>query len=477
MQIGAVETTNGSTLILTGDDTYLHSYGVNAVGWHNDGALYIEDGAHFGAYMQSNPTNDGFDLGGFHNGGFSDGVGITLVTGSGSLLGDQAQATIGYNHEGTLELLSGGQAQIGTNLSATEAALYDGKLSGSTGTVEIYAGCDLTSGGHIFVGYDGGSTGHLLINGSEANLTSKGALTVGLGGDGDASLAGGGTALIGVSLSTSDLALYLGREGDSSGTLAIYEGSSITLDGGLVAGQYAGSSGTLLVDGTGADLSGAGAASIGYSGTGTLTIDDGASVSLGTGLSASSPSLVDGAAADGDGTITVSAGSSLTAGTGIILGEQAGSDGSLTITGAGSTLTADGYGIVGDLGHGTLIVGSGGKVTFGASVTTGAALAIGNQAGATGVVKLSGRAEVTVGGELAMAPAAGSHATISIEGTKTTLSADSLVMGGTGSSTEGKATFTIGSGASLMIADFQWRCGQSQIRRQLHPIRFHLRHG
>ena len=123
--------------------------------------------------------------------------------------------------------------------------------------------------------------------------------------------------------------------GLGTGTLTIQDGGTVTGGGGSV-GQSAGSTGTVMVTGPGSSWSNglSGGLNIGSFGTGTLTIANGGRVINITNFAAN-------------------------------IGNGAGSQGIVTVTGAGSTWSNSSGVNIGNLGTGTLTVAEGGTVTSG----------------------------------------------------------------------------------------------------------------
>lgn len=196
-----------------------------------------------------------------------------------------------------------------------------------------------------------------------------------------------------------------------SGTLNVVDGG--TVNSGLVRiGSQAGANGTVNVTGDGSllDVS-ASTLGVGGSGTGTLTIADGGmakSDSAAIGLSAGSVGTVTVTGTgssweigDGNffiigfkdtskGTLTIEDGGKVTSGYSI-LGSDAGADGSVTVTGAGSSWQVDSLVLVGLNGTGTLTIADGAEVSalglgFGTDTTGSGTLNLNGTAGARGVL-------------------------------------------------------------------------------------------
>ncbi len=124
------------------------------------------------------------------------------------------------------------------------------------------------------------------------------------------------------------------------GTVTLGAGGTVTTNGtattqsaALGIGVFPGASGNVVVDGTGSTLAARGPMVVGWGGNGTLTVQNGAVVSVST--SAVTPSLI---------------------------GDLAGASGTVTVSGAGSTLQTGGELDVGFAGQGTLSVTNAGSV-------------------------------------------------------------------------------------------------------------------
>lgn len=259
---------------------------------------------------------------------------------------------------------NGGSITFNTS-SATGSfwTLYAGNTG--TGTLDIKNGADVTSRSS-YIGYNSGSTGTATVDGS------------------------------GSTWDTGGYSLFAGYDG--TGTLDIKNGADVTTSAGFI-GYAAGSVGTVTVDGSGSTWIGA-TLYAGYTGTGTLNITGGADVTsgvsyIGRNTGGTGTVTVDGSGStwntgsstistgyNGTGTLNITNGADVTSGTGYI-GKNAGSVGTVTVDGYGSTWNTGLYSIyVGysDAATATL------NVSNDAQVTTTNYLDI----GAKGTVNLSG---------------------------------------------------------------------------------------
>ncbi|MCK9555105.1 autotransporter domain-containing protein [bacterium] len=291
------------------------------VGYTGTGTLTISD-----AGMVLNPS------GTIGNEAGSDGT--VTVTGAGSTWISNTGLSVGYSGTGALNISDGG------SVSSTGFG-YIGSEVGSEGTVTMAgAGSTWTNTGNLYVGRFG--TGTLTVSGSTVDNSAE--LYVGSTGNGNMTVSDGGevnntTGVIGYNLASEGTVaitdagsswvnsdeLYIGYTG--TGTMTVSDGGGVENTNGVI-GYEAGAEGTATVTGVGSTWANSNHLLVGYTGTGTLTISAGGSVS--------------------------------NAGRGYI-GFEADSEGTLNVTGAGSTWASTQNIYVGRVGTGTLTV-SGGTV-------------------------------------------------------------------------------------------------------------------
>ena len=196
--------------------------------------------------------------------------------------------------------------------------------------------------------------------------------------------------------------LAVGQNG--AGMLAIQSGGTLADSLGAI-GNLPGSSGTVMVTGPGSNWSNAGSVVVGGLGTGNLTIQDGGVVNSGgggsVGLAAGSTGtvMVTGAGSIwnnisfglnglnigsfGTGSLVVANGGMVTniTGSAANIGQGAGSHGTATVTGAGSSWINIPAVNIGNLGTGTLTIAEGG-------VVAAPTVAIATNAGSTGTLNI-----------------------------------------------------------------------------------------
>ncbi len=335
-------------------------------------------------------TQQGSFIGGIFNAS-ARGVGHVLVTGSGSQW-NAKDVRIGLQ-----------SASVGNTLSVRDQAVLNaaGNLFvgvGGEASLTVDGAASITSLTGLTIGNDATSSGTASLSGTGSSVTSSGAIVVAQGGVGGLSVKAG-AVLTGASMA-------IGKAGIASGTVAVDgAGSRINLTAGLVIGDVGG--GRLTVSNSAAvtadSLSlGSGAASKG----GNLSVLSGGTLNVNAGVtvrggSATNEIVIDGGVLNagvvnassafnignslgGSTEMVIKNGGSLTTGTSATLsiGDLAGSTGGVTVTGGQSTLAA--YGIrVGGAGSGTLTISEGAIATIGNGNVT-----LGHSAGGSGVLTI-----------------------------------------------------------------------------------------
>ncbi|MBX3506279.1 MAG: autotransporter domain-containing protein [Parvibaculum sp.] len=288
-------------------------------------------------------------------------TGSVTVDGDGSAL-NSAGFTVGNEGEGTLSITNGGyvfstSSAIGFGSAGSGAVTIDGAGSLWESLYSLYVGyegsaaLDIANGGAMsshtaYVGFVAGSTGAVTVDGAGSSWAATWDLNLGHEGEGSLDISGGGTV-------TSNSG-YIGREqgssgavtvdghgsswtmenlsvGDAgSGTLDISGGAAVESAGGYI-GRYGSSIGIVTVDGTESTWTNDGSLYVGNLGTGTLNITGGGAVN-GTDFAT-------------------------------FAGFLAGSSGTVTVDGEGSTWTSSGTLYLGYLGEGSLTVANGASVS------------------------------------------------------------------------------------------------------------------
>ena len=369
---------SGSSLTVTRD---------TQVGFGGSGALIASDGAKVSL------------LGGFALGVAAGGVGMATVTGAGTTLGTNGNATIGDAGRGDLTVSDGGKVNVGG------VATVIGSGATSVGVVTVAgAGSSMASANFLNVGESGNGT--LTVSGG-ATVQSGRSTAIGAtaAGKGTATVSGMGSSLTGTG------GVVVGFSG--SGELTVSDGGAVSSPNAIFVGANAGSQGVLSVGGR----SGAAAAAAG-SINGTIGMGPGASLlafnhnSAGyahTGAIAST--------APGAGTIRFEA------------GRTTFNTNGLGFTGASEVLSGAALNLNGSLG-GSLNVRAGGELS--GAGTIGAL-------GVDGVVRLGGNGTI---GQLSGASAAFNAGSLYVVDFAGNASADSIAVSGTA---------TIASGSTLRV--------------------------
>lgn len=324
--------------------------------------------------------------------GIGSGTGTIRVDGSGSTwdagsrgvrIGNGAIGTLTVSNGGALTMMDGllsvglnaggdGTLNIdGGDVTNPAAALRVG-YNGATGTVAITNGGTLSTTNLNLIGdanTAGAATGAVTISGAGSNWTITSgtaagygniAIGRGTGANGSLTVSDGGT----FDYQNSDGAVWVGvndidNDGHGGGTGSVTvtgAGSLLNSESGFVLGQGAGSSGSALIEkGATLNVRNAGSLLVGRGGEGNLTVADGGTVNVNSYMAVADGSngsvTVDGAGSSltvasgainvgihgGDGTLTVSNGGHVTAGNYMTIGQ--GTKGAATVDGAGSSLT------------------------------------------------------------------------------------------------------------------------------------------
>lgn len=361
-------------------------------------------------------------------------IGMVTVSGAGSKWMNSGNLKVGDQGAATLNIMNGGvvtnvDGTVGTNSASISTVTVDGTGSAWTQTGDLNVGfagtgtVNIQNGGVVsnaigYIGRDAGSSGAVTVTSVVASWTNSGALYVGYGGTGTLDIQSGAKVSdtdghIGFSAGSNgrvtvdnDLSQWMNSGsvtvGDSgTGTLNITNGGAVTNVDGIIA-SVAGSTGMVTVDGAGSTWtnSGNGGLKVGKAGNGTLTIQNGGVVTdfsgfIGNDSGSNGIVNVDGAGslwtntanvlvgAGGTGTLNITNGASVTNGADGIIGNVAGSIGTVNVNGAGSSWVTITFLNVGSGGTGTLNITNGGLV----SNTSGF---IGTFSGSTGTATVDG---------------------------------------------------------------------------------------
>ena len=371
---GSLTKIGAGNLTLTDANSY--SGGTTVSG----GALVVASDARLGAASAPLAVTSGATLA--TGGDFRSNRAIT-VDGVGSHLANNGELIIGNAGTGSLVLTN--------HASASTYNLTLG-YNGGAGAIDIASGSTVTVGNITALG-----SGIL-------NIHTGGTLaTAGLAGNGAFNLAGGTLRSTGAftsdvpatlthasTVDTNGFATTLSGHLSGSGSLAKIGAGNLTLTG---ANSYSGGttvSGGTLVLASAAPLGSGGLSVSGgtVAGSANLTLDKSVGVS-GPGSALATVGYAEFGSA-GAGSLTVSDGGTVTTGTSTAFGVLAGSQGVGSVTGAGSSLDADGFLYLGFYGTGTLSVGDGGTVSA-------AGIEMGSVGGGSGTIHLDQGGTLRVG--------------------------------------------------------------------------------
>jgi T5SS/PEP-CTERM-associated repeat protein len=365
------------------------------VGNSGDGTLTIQSGG-------TVSNTDGFV-------GFGSGsTGLVTVDGTGSTWAISNELTVGGSGSGTLTIQNGGGVSAGGLSFSSVAVLGIGGLTslvtvdGIGSTLDSTGGLLVGGGGGALVVQNGASVsddslqigfsgmGTVTVDGIGSTWTNTNAVVVGGSGDGTLTIQNGGsvssdlfgavgffsgfTGLMTVngtgSTWTSLGDLTVGSSGN--GTLAIQLGGVVSNSMGDV-GSLSGSTGIVTVDGPGSAWNNSIDLTVGNLGNGTMTVSTAGAVTnvdgfIDKGIGSVGAATVDGVGSswtnsgeltvgdNGDGTLTIQNGGDVSNANGYV-GFVGGSTGTATVTGAGSTWTNSGGLFVG--GRSTAAGGTG----------------------------------------------------------------------------------------------------------------------
>lgn len=367
------------------------------IGERGTGSLRIEDGAKV--------TNQGVGIVGGNAGTFGD----VALAGAGSQWSATGDLFVGNAGRGTLDVTAGSLLDVGGELRVGDVVSGDGELHADgrgtrvevtrdltvgvhgTGRVELTGGAVLDVDGNGEIASEIGSVGHVLLDGEGSHWDNALDLAVGLRGEGELDVTNGATidakrnALIGHQAGavgrasvaghgsgwTIGSTLFVGFLGD--GELTVADGAKVTTQAlGLIANR-AGSRGRAVVTGPGSELNFGASLFVGDADQGELLVFDGARVTtqdngrIGFHIAANGRVHV-----SGEGSEWTMGGSLFVANQGVAeliiangatvttendndswVGFDAGSTGTLELTGTGSRLSTDQF-VVGYRGDGEL---------------------------------------------------------------------------------------------------------------------------
>jgi len=358
------------TVTVSGAGSSLTSGNMIQVGSEGKGSLTIENGA---TVSNTNVVRIGLT---------TTGEGSALVRGAGSSWISNNSMTVGHGGRGALTIQAGGLVR---NVDG-----FVGREAGATGEATVSgAGSTWTNTAALSVGEAG--TGTLTVNGGGKVENTSGSIGSSAGGNGTVTVTGPGSTWANSSF------LYVANL--ATGALTVSNGGVVTNAEGRI-GNDVGATGTVTVTGADSSWTSANQLRVGNGGNGTLLIADGGHVQNAAGWVGGQASAVGAVTVKdagsiwtntgtlyigdlGKGTLTVSDGGKANISSGLSIGRQAGAEGLVTVSSAGSSLINTNTTQVGGAGKGTLIVENGG-------VGQSTSLSVGVSSGSTGSVVVRG---------------------------------------------------------------------------------------
>lgn len=334
--------------------------------------------------------------------------------------------TVGDVATGSLTISNGGQV-------AASDLVAVGWQAGSKGTITVSgAGSSLTQTTVDFTDLVIGAAGTgalYVLDGAQVVTNQRLIVSRYAGSGGSVTISGGGSKF------TSAKNVYIAN-GEASATLSVLAGGEFHTDGRLQVAESTDSRGTITVSGAGSKLTAVAGINLGDGGTGIMEVSDGGLVQssgrisigrfrtgiatvTGTGSRLTGKSLVvgDTSSSTVKGTVNVVAGGQVDIATTIALGQDSTANGTLTISGAGSKVSAGSGTSVGVAGKGTLTISDAGELSSGGTVAFGA------DASSEGIGSITGTGSTLSAQNVVVAKSGDGSLTVSKGGT---LKADTL---------------------------------------------------
>ncbi len=390
--LGAYTGSIGATTV-TGTGSTWNNSNALSVGFSGTGTLNIQAGG-----VVSSSTG--------YLGRNAGSTGTTTVTGAGSQWNNSNMLFVGRSSTGTLNIEAGGVVDVASDTYLGFDVIDSSAINFNNGTLNT--GGLLASPGELL------GVGIINTKGLVSDVDLVFDATHGLQQTLSLNSLPGQNITLNLDASAPAINGSLGAGYRGAGTLTITDGLAVSSTKGYL-GYHAGSTGTATINGTGSrweHIAVLDVLTVGRSGNGTLNIENGGSVSLLSFRSDASLGFYD----YSTGTVTVTdPGSTLTlsysldvgrSGTGTLnienggsvsfnfifgqtyLGRDAGSNGTVTVSGTDSTLTNPKNLNVGFSGAGTLNITNGGMVSIGGGI--GGDMTLGQHSSSAGTVNLSG---------------------------------------------------------------------------------------
>ncbi|MEN4920481.1 autotransporter domain-containing protein [Achromobacter spanius] len=288
-------------------------------------------------------------------------------------LRDRASATlaaleIGASGTGVLDaadkntLVRTGSAVLATGAGSSGSATLSNQAqwvvanqltvgSQGAGSVNVASGAQLSSLSQVTMGLYAGSRGEITVSGQDSSFSASGALFVGARGTGLITIEDQGAMIAGDTV--------LGRGGSANGGIVL-KGAGTTMGvNTLTIGGDRTDTGAVAAVGR-LDISGGAKASAGQVRLGDAVNASGTLSVTGAGSSLASSDRISVGYA-GTGSLVMDSGATLTT-QGVLIGHEAGSSGTATLDGPGTRLGSSGVVYVGNVGNGSLQMSSGARL-------------------------------------------------------------------------------------------------------------------
>lgn len=285
---------------------------------------------------------------------FAGSTGSLLVTGAGSTWNQLGTTFIGNQGAGQLTVAESAQANFNNTVAV-------GADVGGSGTVSLLSSATGNFSASVILGQVAGSNGNFNMDGSATAVSSTAAMAnfvVGREGAGNLTVTGGSSLTVGdaANVGVNDNELILGQFATGQGIASVSGTSSSIIASNLVVGVE-GIGNFSVTDGALTNVSGTTA--LGYAATGTGTV-----LVAGSGSQLSTAQLEVGRLSTANSALTVSSGGVVDVGGTTFVAALSGSNGSLLVDGAGSTIFSNSAQIGGEGGSqggvGSLSVTGGG---------------------------------------------------------------------------------------------------------------------
>lgn len=359
---------------------------------------------------------------------------LDITNGGSVVIATTSESSIAYTNTSSAVVNIDG---AGSNLTRRNGVIY----IGNSGHAELH----ITNGGklinethNITLGYNSGGSSLVTVDGLNSAVSAQGTLIVGQASNAEmyvrnrATVSTVGNLSVGSGAGKGFLrAEGVGTELNIGSVITVRNGELEILDGAVLKnntlqdvniGNVQGFKGSILVDGAGSLLRGMRRIYVGGNGEGDLIIRNGANaifdnfIQIGQNATSEGKVTVTGAGSllqstgayvyvgnSGKATLDVLNGGSVKAASTVNIGDNTGSQGTVNVDGANSSLTTNTSTItIGRLGSGELNITNGGSVRAGETIATRPATGLGSSVGSRGVVNVRNQNSELITGSLSL---------------------------------------------------------------------------